>query len=136
MCWTKSRNSICWMRAENCTWEQRTEARKKHADPVLESAKPVQLPPRQLGKAIAYAHCGLSAYVLHGQMEIDNNLVDDIPVCRITQRRRDDRCTPSWPAAKRTTSMSLGSKMSKNPKHQPQRPLPTASLKLERIPTK
>lgn len=98
------------MREENLNWEQRTAARKKYADPILEnlgkwlgdnqySYRPVS----PMGKAIAYAYkrwAGLSAYVLHGQMEIDNNLVENavrplaigrIPVCRITSRSRDDR---------------------------------------------
>lgn len=75
------------LRAENCTWEQRTEARKKHADPVLEKLgqwleqnQYSYRPASPMGKAIAYAHkrwAGLSAYAFHGQMEIDNNLVEN-----------------------------------------------------------
>jgi len=75
------------LRAEKCTWEQRTEARKKYAEPILEklekwleqnrySYRPVS----PMGKAISYAYtrwAGLSAYTLHGQMEIDNNLVEN-----------------------------------------------------------
>ena len=75
------------MREENLTWEQRTEVRKKHADPILESLgnwlrenQYSYRPASPMGKAIGYAHrrwAGLSAYVLHGQMEIDNNLVEN-----------------------------------------------------------
>jgi len=75
------------IREENLNWQQRTEARKKHADPILESLgkwleenqynyRPVS----PMGKAIGYAYtrwAGLSAYTLHGQMEIDNNLVEN-----------------------------------------------------------
>ena len=75
------------IREEKLSWEQRTEARKKYADPILESLGKWlgenlyrYRPESPMGKAIAYAHkrwTGLSAYVLHGQMEIDNNLVEN-----------------------------------------------------------
>lgn len=75
------------MREENLNWELRTKARKKHAEPILEGLgkwlEQNQLsyrPASPMGKAIAYAYtrwAGLSAYVLHGQMEIDNNLVEN-----------------------------------------------------------
>jgi transposase len=75
------------LREENCTWEQRTEERKKHAVPVLEALGSWlkenlyrYRPTSPMGKAVAYAHhrwAGLSAYTLHGQMEIDNNLVEN-----------------------------------------------------------
>jgi transposase len=75
------------MREQAMSWEQRTELRKEHADPVLESLgkwleeKQYSYRPKSpMGEAIAYAHkrwAGLSAYVLHGQMEIDNNLVEN-----------------------------------------------------------
>ncbi|WP_114751950.1 IS66 family transposase [Pleomorphovibrio marinus] len=75
------------MRSENMGWEERTEARKKYADPVLtglgqwlEENQYSYRPESPMGKAIAYAHkrwAGLSAYVIHGQMEIDNNLVEN-----------------------------------------------------------
>ncbi|MFL0683201.1 MAG: IS66 family transposase [Algoriphagus aquaeductus] len=75
------------LRAEKSTWEQRTQARKTYAEPILEklekwleqnrySYRPVS----PMGKAIGYAYtrwAGLSAYTLHGQMEIDNNLVEN-----------------------------------------------------------
>lgn len=75
------------LNAENATWEQRTDARKKHAVPVLEALGSwlkenlyQYRPASPMGEAIAYAHkrwAGLSAYTLHGQMEIDNNLVEN-----------------------------------------------------------
>lgn len=75
------------MREQNLDWEQRTEERKKHARPVLdrleEWLKENQYryrPQSPMGKAIAYTlprWVGLSAYELHGQMEIDNNLVEN-----------------------------------------------------------
>lgn len=75
------------MREEGLGWEQRTKERKEHATPILErlgkwleenqySYRPKSL----MGKAIAYTHkrwAGLGAYALHGQMEIDNNLVEN-----------------------------------------------------------
>ncbi len=74
------------LRDENMGWEQRTEQRKKHAVPVLESLGKwleenyyKHRPGSPLAKAIDYARSrwtGLSAYALHGQMEIDNNLVE------------------------------------------------------------
>jgi transposase len=75
------------MRDEAMGWEQRTVLRKEHAEPVLENLgkwleeKQYSYRPKSpMGQAIAYAHqrwAGLSAYVLHGQMEIDNNLVEN-----------------------------------------------------------
>jgi hypothetical protein len=75
------------IKEENLKWEQRIAARKKHADPILESLgkwlggnQYSYRPESPMGKVIAYAHkrcTGLSAYVLHGQMEIDNNLVEN-----------------------------------------------------------
>lgn len=75
------------MRDEAMGWEQRTTMRKKYAEPVLESLgrwleeKQYSYRPKSpMGQAIAYAlkrWAGLSAYVFHGQMEIDNNLVEN-----------------------------------------------------------
>ncbi|MFO7822929.1 MAG: IS66 family transposase [Cyclobacterium sp.] len=75
------------MREEKLGWEQRTKERKEHASPVLERLgkwleenQYSYRPESPMGKAITYAHkrwAGLSAYVLHGQMEIDNNLVEN-----------------------------------------------------------
>jgi len=75
------------MREEKISWEQRTKERKEHASPILERLgkwleenQYSYRPESPMGKAITYAHkrwAGLSAYVLHGQMEIDNNLVEN-----------------------------------------------------------
>jgi transposase len=75
------------MRDEAMGWEQRTQLRKKHAEPILESLgkwlEEGQYSYRlksPMGKALAYAYTrwsGLGAYLLHGQMEIDNNPVEN-----------------------------------------------------------
>jgi hypothetical protein len=75
------------LRVDNSTWEQRTEERKTHATPILESMGDwlknnlfAYRPTSPMGKAIEYANkrwAGLSAYTLHGQMEIDNNLIEN-----------------------------------------------------------
>jgi transposase len=75
------------MRDESMGWEQRTAQRKEHAEPILESLgkwleeKQYSYRPKSpMGQAITYAYnrwAGLSAYALHGQMEIDNNLVEN-----------------------------------------------------------
>lgn len=75
------------MREQELDWEQRTEERKKHARPVLDRLekwlKENQYryrPKSPMGTAIDYTlprWTGLSAYELHGQMEIDNNLIEN-----------------------------------------------------------
>jgi hypothetical protein len=75
------------MRDQAIDWEQRTALRKKHAEPILgnlskwlEEKQYSYRPSSPMRKAIAYAHkrwTGLSAYVLHEQMEIDNNLIEN-----------------------------------------------------------
>lgn len=75
------------MREEKITWEQRTEKRQKQAVPVLNQIKTwmnehihAVLPKSPLGQAINYAlprWNGLSAYAQHGQIEIDNNWVEN-----------------------------------------------------------
>jgi hypothetical protein len=68
-------------------WEQRREERKEHARPVLDRLEKwmkehqeryrLQSP---MGKAIDYTlprWAGLSGYILHGQMEVDNNLIEN-----------------------------------------------------------
>ncbi|NEN25605.1 IS66 family transposase [Cryomorpha ignava] len=75
------------MRDEGLTWEQRTQRRQQEALPVLHEIKKwmdenVQkvLPKSPLGQAIAYTlprWDGLCAYAQHGQVEIDNNLVEN-----------------------------------------------------------
>jgi transposase len=75
------------MRDEGLIWEQRTERRQKEAVPVLDKVKEWMdehihkvLPKSPLGQAIAYTlprWKGLCAYAQHGQIEIDNNLVEN-----------------------------------------------------------
>src|SRR5690606_12615271 len=75
------------MRDDKMDWEQRTALRKEKAVPVLEELGRwldehylTARPKSPLGQAIAYARtrwAGLSAYAMHGQMEIDNNLVEN-----------------------------------------------------------
>ena len=75
------------MRDKQLSWEERTALRQEKAVPILEELKAwmnEQLvkvrPSSPLGKAIAYALPrweGLSAYTMHGQIEIDNNLAEN-----------------------------------------------------------
>jgi hypothetical protein len=75
------------MRDRELDWEQRTEERKKYARPVLDRLEKWMKehqeryrPQSPMGKAIDYTlprWAGLSAYALHGQMEIDNNLIEN-----------------------------------------------------------
>ena len=74
-------------RDEQLTHQQRYELRQKNAKPILDKLKPWleqsidQVPPKSvIGKAIAYALKQwpyLAAYVDHGEIEIDNNLVEN-----------------------------------------------------------
>lgn len=75
------------MREEKLDWEKRTEERKTHARPVLDRLEKWMKenqykyrPNSPMGKAIDYTlprWAGLTAYVHHGQMEIDNNLIEN-----------------------------------------------------------
>lgn len=75
------------MRQQSLNWEQRTALRQQKAMPVLRElekwmdAQLLQVRPTSpLGKALTYAKprwAGLSAYTNHGQIEIDNNLVEN-----------------------------------------------------------
>ncbi len=75
------------MREKSLDWKQKTELRQEHATPILTSlGKWLEdnlykyRPQSPMGKAIDYTYkrwAGLSAYALHGQMEIDNNLVEN-----------------------------------------------------------
>lgn len=75
------------MREQGLDWEKRTEERKQHARPVLERLEKwlkenqyKYRPKSPMGIAIDYTlprWAGLSAYELHGQMEIDNNLIEN-----------------------------------------------------------
>jgi transposase len=75
------------MREESMPWENRTALREEKAMPILKELgewldqKIYLYPPKSpMGIAIGYAHkrwAGLCAYALHGQMEIDNNLIEN-----------------------------------------------------------
>lgn len=75
------------MREQGMDWKQRTALRQEKAVPVLEelgkwmNEQLMQVRPSSpLGMAIAYSKvrwAGLSAYAMHGQIEIDNNLVEN-----------------------------------------------------------
>jgi transposase len=80
------------MREEKLDWEEKIKLRQKKSAPVLLGLKewmteqlPVLIPKSPLGQAIAYTLPrweGLSAYALHGQIEIDraanrNNLAEN-----------------------------------------------------------
>lgn len=75
------------IRDEGLTWEQRTQRRQQEAVPVLDKLREwmeehIQkvLPKSPLGQAITYTlprWKGLCAYAQHGQIEIDNNLVEN-----------------------------------------------------------
>jgi transposase len=75
------------MRDQQLSWGEKTILRQKEAEPVLKELKewmleqlPSTPPSSPLGKALAYAlprWDGLSAYVRHGQIEIDNNLAEN-----------------------------------------------------------
>jgi transposase len=75
------------MREEKLTWEERTSKRQEIAVPLLKQIQDwlqkhvhTVLPKSPLGQAIHYTlprWKGLSAYAQHGQIEIDNNLVEN-----------------------------------------------------------
>jgi transposase len=75
------------MREAGFKWKERTAKRQEVAQPTLDEIEEwlknealTALPGSPLGKAIAYTlprWKGLSAYVNHGQLEIDNNLVEN-----------------------------------------------------------
>ncbi len=75
------------IREQKLSWEERTRQRQEKAVPVLEEIgkwldeqQPQVRPSSPLGKAINYTKArwqGLCAYAKHGQIEIDNNLVEN-----------------------------------------------------------
>jgi transposase len=102
------------MRQQDLDWLQRTELRKEKAVPILEELgawlkEQIMLvrPASPLGKAIAYAQArwaGLSAYALHGQIEIDNNLVENA-IRPLAIGRKNFLFTGSHKAAEITAAM-------------------------------
>lgn len=75
------------MREEQLGWEEKTKLRQEKSVPILLELKqwmtqqlPLVIPKSPLGQALAYTLPrweGLSAYALHGQIEIDNNLAEN-----------------------------------------------------------
>jgi transposase len=75
------------MRENPTAWEERTRLRGEHARPILDGLEEwlrknqySYRPKSPMGEAIGYTlkrWAGLCAYALHGQMEIDNNLVEN-----------------------------------------------------------
>jgi hypothetical protein len=76
------------MREQQLDCEEKTKLRQEKSAPVLLELKewmtqqlPLVIPKSPLGQAIAYSLPrweGLSAYALHGQIEIDNNLAENV----------------------------------------------------------
>lgn len=102
------------MREQEHSWQERTAIRQQKALPVLEELKewmleqlPQVLPKSPLGQAIAYALPrweGLSAYAMHGQMEIDNNLAENA-IRPIALGRKNYLFAGSHQAAQMTAAM-------------------------------
>jgi len=102
------------MRDESLSWEDRTIRRQEKSTPVLLELKdwmieqsPQVLPKSPLGMAIAYTLPrweGLSAYTLHGQIEIDNNLVENA-IRPVAIGRKNYLFAGSHQAAEMTTAM-------------------------------
>lgn len=75
------------MREQGSSWENRTQKRQQDAVPILKEIEKwlkdhlnKVLPKSPLGQALNYTlsrWAGLSAYAQHGQIEIDNNLVEN-----------------------------------------------------------
>jgi len=102
------------MRDNNCTWKERAKIRQEKASPILNEIKdwlkkehlctPSSSP---LGQAINYAlprWKGLSAYVQHGQIEIDNNLAENA-IRPIAIGRKNYLFAGSHQAAEMTAAM-------------------------------
>jgi transposase len=96
------------------SWEERTKLRQEKATPVLEELKewmlqqlPQVLPKSPLGIALAYTlprWDGLTAYVMHGQIEIDNNLAENA-IRPIAIGRKNYLFAGSHQAAEMTAAM-------------------------------
>lgn len=102
------------MRDNNFTWKERTKTRQQKAAPILQEIKewltkehlctPSSSP---LGQAINYAlprWKALSAYVQHGQIEIDNNLAENA-IRPIAIGRKNYLFAGSHQAAEMTAAM-------------------------------
>ncbi len=116
------------MRDEGITWEQRTQRRQQKAVPVLKEIKKWMdenlqkgSPTSPLRKAIAYTLTrwdGLCAYTQHGQIEIDNNLVENA-IRPMAVGRKNYLFAGSHEAAEMTAAMySFMSTCKKNGVHE------------------
>lgn len=102
------------MRDNGSNWKERTSLRQEKATPVLEELKkwmleqlPQVLPKSPLGIALAYTLPrweGLSAYAMHGQIEIDNNLAENA-IRPIAVGRKNYLFAGSHQAAEMTAAM-------------------------------
>lgn len=102
------------MRDNNCTWEERTKIRQEKAAPILQEIEkwltrehPYTPSSSPLGQAISYTlprWKGLSAYVQHGQIEIDNNLAENA-IRPIAIGRKNYLFAGSHQAAEMTAAM-------------------------------
>jgi transposase len=104
------------MRDNQASWEEREKLRQEKSSPILQELKdwmigqlqlPGTLPQSPLGLAIAYALPrweGLSAYTLHGQVEIDNNLAENA-IRPIAIGRKNYLFAGSHQAAEMTAAM-------------------------------
>jgi transposase len=102
------------MRDNENNWEERTKIRQKEALPVLTELNnwmldelPQVLPKSPLGIALAYTLPrweGLSAYAMHGQIEIDNNLAENA-IRPIAIGRKNYLFAGSHQAAEMTAAM-------------------------------
>lgn len=102
------------MREEEVDWQERTVRRKEIAVPILKELKEwmmievVKTPPSSpLGIALNYSlprWNGLSAYTEHGQVEIDNNLVENA-IRPIAIGRKNYLFAGSHQAAEMTAAM-------------------------------
>ena len=107
------------MREENLDWEEKTKLRQEKSASVLLELKewmtqqlPLVIPKSPLGPAIAYSLPrweGLSAYALHGQIEVDhaanrNNLAENV-IGPLAIGRKAFLFAGSHQAAKMTAAM-------------------------------
>lgn len=104
------------MRDKQLPWEEREKLRQEKSSPILKELKdwmikqlqlPGTLPKSPLGLAIAYALPrweGLSAYTMHGQVEIDNNLAENA-IRPIAIGRKNYLFAGSHQAAEMTAAM-------------------------------
>ena len=102
------------MREEQLSWPERTTRRQQKAVPVLDEIKALLeeyagsvVSSSPLGQATSYTlprWSGLSAYAQHGQVEIDNNLVENA-IRPLAVGRKNFLFAASHDAAQMTAAM-------------------------------